>query len=1088
MPRPQLSLAVLAATLLLRSQTSTGQIDIVVQDSSGAVIPKAAITLMGSDTGNLARAVSTNEAGLAEVPLLPPGSYDIAITVAGFEKLVRRGIVVHVGDIVNLPLTLTPGSATEQITVVGETPLLEEKSVTLGQVMEEREIVQLPLNGRNYLDLGRLAAGAVPAQGSRDQTFSAYGNTGLQNAFLMDGARNENYLRGLDNRARDMLRPPLDALSQFQVQTSNFSAEFGASAGAVITAVTKSGTNQWHGSAYDFLRNDRLDASNFFAQPGSKPLLVQNQYGGSAGAPIVKNRSWIFGAYEGVHSSTESVGFATVPTAGMRQGNFGSTAVYDPASTAPNPSGSGFVRTQFPGNVIPASRFDKIGQELIAFYPLPNLPGLANDYTRNVPHLQTSQTGVIRGDVQVSAKDSMFWRGAVTRSSVQANTPLPVPAQAPANRDINSEGVAYGYTRTFTTTLVNELRFSWTRMTINQDETTALNDIIPGLLDPRIQHGTANFNPSGFAGVGAQPGEVGNSPLIKSSGVWDISDNLSKSFGKHLLKFGTDLQDIRPSTFSALSGRGSLAFTGVFSQDPQNRSKTGSAIADLLLGDANSLSTGTMADSVERGKYGGWYFQDQWAVSRSLTLNLGVRYELFFPFVETQNRMANFILNPADPLFGHLVIAGLNGQSRSLLTMDRNNWAPRVGFAWRVPGLKNTVIRSSYGIFYGQDQGNGVTSRMTNNPPFFGYGGVSVTSDQLNPLTGYVLSSGLLAPRPAPINPAQFVLSPSATSTLVSWFPHYTRPYVEEWNVTIQKQLPANMVWETSYVGNIGIHTWGQTEGNQPLTNGPGAVNTRRPLAKYTIAPIKYFSPWDTSTYEGLSSRLEKRFSQGLSFIASFTYGRAIDFQNPALDACDGCGAGDTVQNAYNRSTQRGPSDNNVPLRFAFGGIWDLPFGSGRSFVRQGWASRIVGYWQASTIYQVQSGLPFTANLSFDNANAGTTSYPNRICSGALAHPTLAEWFDTSCFVAPPSYVFGNEGRNVLTGPGRNNVDFVLHRSFPIPRWESGRLEFRGEAYNLFNHPQFANPGATIGNPGAGVISGTSVANRIVQLALRLAF
>ena len=1083
-----MALAILAAALLLRSQTSTGQIDIIVRDSSGGVIPKAVITLMGSDTGNLARTISTNEAGLAEVPLLPPGSYDIAITAAGFEKLVRLGIVVHVGDIVTLPLTLTPGSATEQITVVGQTPLLEEKSVTLGQVMEAREIVQLPLNGRNYLDLGRLAAGAVPAQGSRDQTFSAYGNNGLQNAFLMDGARNENYLRGLDNRARDMLRPPLDALSEFQVQTSNFSAEFGASAGAVITAITKSGTNQWHGSAYDFLRNNHLDASNFFAQPGSKPLLVQNQYGGSAGAPIVRNRAWIFGAYEGLHSSTESVGFATVPTAAMRQGNFSPTAVYDPASTASNPSGSGFVRTPFPDNVIPPSRFDKIGQELIGFYPLPNLPGLANNYTRNVPRLQTSQTGVVRGDIQVSAKDSMFWRGAVTRSSVQANNALPPPAQDPADRTINSEGAAYGYTRTFTTTLVNELRFSWTRMTINQDETTPLDDIIPGLLDPRIQHGTANFNPSGFAGIGAQPGEVGNSPLIKSSGVWDISDNVSKSFGKHLLKFGTDLQDIRPSTFSALSGRGSLGFTGVFSQDPQNRSKTGSAIADLLLGDANSLSTGTMADSVERGKYGGWYFQDQWAVSRSLTLNLGVRYELFFPFVETQNRMANFILNPADPLFGHLVIAGLNGQSRSLLTMDRNNWAPRVGFAWRVPGLKNTVIRSSYGIFYAQDQGNGVTSRMTNNPPFFGYGGVSVTSDQLNPSTGYVLSSGLLAPRPAPINPAQFVLSPGATSTLVSWFPHYTRPYVEEWNFTIQKQLPANMVWETSFVGNIGIHMWGQTEGNQPLTNGPGAVNTRRPLAKYTIAPIKYFSPWNCSTYEGFSTRVEKRFSQGLSFIATFTYGRAIDFQNPALDACDGCGAGDTVQNAYNRSAQRGPSDNNVPLRFAFGGIWDLPFGPGRALVPHGWASHIIGYWQASTIYQAQSGLPFTANLSFDNANAGTTSYPNRVCSGTLAHPTLFQWFDTSCFVAPPSYGFGNEGRNVLTGRGRNNLDFVLHRSFRIPRWESGRLEFRGEAYNVFNHPQFANPGATIGNPGAGVISGTSVANRIVQLALRLAF
>jgi hypothetical protein len=375
-------MAALAACVVLPAQTSTGEIDITVQDISGAVIPKAAIAITGSDTGNRARSIATNEVGLAEAPLLPPGSYDISVTAPGFEKLLRRGIVLRVGDVLTLRLTLTPGSATEEITVTGQTPLLEEKSVTLGQIMDQREIVQLPLNGRNYLELGRLAAGAIPSQGSRDQTFSAYGNSGLQNAFLMDGARNENYLRGLDNRARDMLRPPLDALSEFQVQTSNFSAEFGASAGAVVSAVTKSGTNQWHGSAYDFLRNDRLDAFNFFAQPGSKPLLVQNQYGGSVGAPLVKNRAWIFGAYEGTHTRSELVGFATVPTAAMRQGNFGSTAIFDPLSTAPNPNGSGYIRTQFQGNLIPASRFDKIGQEVLGFYPLPNLPGLANDYTK----------------------------------------------------------------------------------------------------------------------------------------------------------------------------------------------------------------------------------------------------------------------------------------------------------------------------------------------------------------------------------------------------------------------------------------------------------------------------------------------------------------------------------------------------------------------------------------------------------------------------------------------------------------------------------------------------------------------------------
>jgi len=1084
----RLLFAALFAASFLAAQTSTGEIDITVQDPTGAIVPKAGITITGSETGNLVRTLSTNGSGIAEAPLLQPGSYDIAVSLTGFEKLLRRGIVLHVGDVLNLRLTLTPGSTTEEITVVGQTPLLEEKSTTLGQVMETGQMEQLPLNGRNYLDLGRLAAGAIPSQGSRDQTFSAYGNGGLQNAFLLDGARNENYLRGLDNRARDMLRPPLDALNEFQVQTSNYSPEFGASAGAVIMAVTKNGTNQLHGSAYDFLRNDNMDAADYFAQPGVKPLLVQNQYGGSLGGPIVKDRAWIFGAYEGTPTRSESVGLTSVPTAAMRAGNFGSTPIFDPLSTAPNPSGSGSIRAQFPGNVIPASRFDQIGQQLINYYPLPNLEGTANNYTANVPQLQSNHNMVVRGDVQISSKDSLFMRGSVTRFSLDANNPLPPPAQDPVDRTINSAGIGFGYTRTFTATLVNEFRFSWTRMTIDQDETTPLNPVVPGTLDPAIKHGTPTFNVTGFAALGAQPGVVGNSPLIKSSGVWDLSDNISWSHGKHLLKFGTDLQAINPSTFSALNGRGSFGFTGVFSQDPQNRSKTGSPVADLLLGDANSLTTGTVAQAVERGKYGGWYAQDQWTVTPSLTLNLGLRYEFFFPFVETQNRMANFILNPSDPLFGRMIVAGTNGKPRGLVSLDENNWAPRIGLAWRVPELKSTVIRSSYGIFYAQDQGNGVTSRMTNNPPFYGYGGVSITSDQLNPSTGFVLSSGALAPRPAPVNPLQFVLNPSSSSQLVSWNERYTTPYVQEWNFTIEKQLPWDMVWETSYVGNIGIHLWGQYEGNQPLTNGPGSPTTRRPLVQYTVASIKAFTPWNRSTYEGLSSRLHKRFSKGVSFIASFTYGRALDLQNPALDACDSCESGDAVQNAYNRNAQKGPSDNNVPLRFVLGGAWELPFGPGRALVKQGFAAHVVGFWEVSSIYQVQSGLPFTAILSFDNANAGTTSWPNRVCGGSLPNPSVSQWFNLACFVSPASYVFGNEGRNVLTGPGRDNLDFALHRSFPLPFREGMALEFRAEAFNLFNHPQFAFPGATIGTGTAGVIGSTAVPNRELQMALRLTF
>ncbi len=1079
-------IAALAGSAAL-AQTSTGQIAVQVNDPAGGAVPNATVTVMGAATGNLARTVTTNESGLASVPLLQPENYDVTVTAAGFEKLNQRGVDVRVGDIVSLRLTLTPGNVNTEITVSGQAALLEEKSITLAHVTEEREIVGLPLNGRNYLDLGNLLPGAVPSEGSRDQSFSAYGNGGLQNAFLLDGGRNVNYLRGLDNRARDMVRPPLDALSQFQVQTSNYSAEFGSSAGAVINAITKSGTNNLHGSAYDFLRNDRMDAFNYFRTP-AKPLFVQNQWGGSAGGPILRNRAWVFGAYEGLHNRSETVGITTLPTAAILQGNFGTTAIFDPATLTQNTSGSGYLRSPFPNNVIPASRFDPVGAKLAAFYPSPDLPGLANNYIRNVPQLTDNKNLVLRGDTQLSSKDSMFARFSLTRSNTNASATLPQPAGAATIRAIRSEGAGYGYTRTFGATLVNELRFSWTTITIDQDETDPLNPIVPGLLDPALLHGTANVNVSGgFASIGAQSSVVGNSPLNKSSGVWDISDNVSKSAGRHLIKFGADVQIIRPSTFAALNGRGTLGFTGVFSQNPQSRSSTGSGFADLLLGDANSVATGTVAQAVERGWYAGGYVQDQWTVSSSFTVNLGLRYELVSPYVETQDRIADFIYNRSDPLFGHYLIAGLNGQSRTLYDMDKKDWAPRVGFVWRVPHAKDLVIRASYGIFYAQDQGNGVTNRMTSNPPFYGYGSVSITSDQLNPSTGYVLSSGVSLSRPAPVPGSQFILQPSATTALVAWDRRHPLPYTEQWNFTLQKQLPWNLIWETAYVGSIGIHLWGQTEANQPLTNGPGAVAARRPLAQYTVASIKAFGPWNISTYEGMSSRLEKRFSNGVSFVASFTHGRAIDLQNGALDACDSC-ASNAVQNNYNRAAQKGPSDIDVAYRFSYGGLFQLPFGPGHALLQHGELSKVASNWRISTIYAVQTGTPFTATLNFDNANAGTTSYPNRICDGAAANPTVTQWFNTSCFVSPATYVFGNEGRNVLRAPGRNNVTLGLHRRFPLHWREGMALEFRGEAFNLFNHPQFSRPAAVMGNAGYDTITSTAVPNRQLQVALRLEF
>lgn len=311
---------------------------------------------------------------------------------------------------------------------------------------------------------------------------------------------------------------------------------------------------------------------------------------------------------------------------------------------------------------------------------------------------------------------------------------------------------------------------------------------------------------------------------------------------------------------------------------------------------------------------------------------------------------------------------------------------------------------------------------------------------------------------------------------------------MQEWNLTVEKQLPWNMLWRTSYVGNIGLYLYGQSQGNQPLTNGPGSPTTRRPLAKYTEASVMEFSPWDRSHYEGASTELEKQFGSGLLFMTDFTYSKAMDLYNPALDVCDGCGSSESVQNSYDLNSLLGNSAQDAPFRFTFSGTWSLPFGAGQRLASQGWEKVAFGGWQVDGVYQAQPGYPFTPTLSFDNANAGNTSFPNRICSGSLSSPTLQEWFNTSCFVTPPEYQFGNSGRDILFGPGINNLDSALHRSFKIPWGELTQLQFRAEAFNFLNHPQFGEPGSTQGTSTFGVIGATSVANREVQFALRLVF
>ncbi len=1062
------------------AQTSSGSISGTVYDPSGAVIPGAQVKLSGTETGELVRTLTTDNLGAFSAPLLRPSVYTVEASAQGFKTLRRTGIVLRVDDTLALRLTLDPGATTESINVTAAAELLEERTNAVGQVVDEKTMQQLPLNGRNYLQLGSLAAGAVPSR-SRDRTISAYGNRGLQNAFLLDGARNQSYLRGLDNRQRDAMRPQLEAIAEFKVQTSNYSAEYGASAGSVINVVTKSGSNEIHGSAFEFLRNNKMDARDFFLPATSKqPLYIQHQFGGSLGGPFVKNRAWWQGAFQRTHISEGETNVSTVPLVAERGGVF-ATPMYDPATTRTNPAGAGFVRDLFPNNTIPAARFDRVGKPLMDRYPVPNLPGAARNYVSNPLQATRSNNATGRADLRVSDKDSVFFRFSLDDGTYNRLPALPIGAQTGTNRETPARSYGVGYTRIVSPTMVNEVRFAYNYIAVNQDGTLPLENLVAGALDPKVTSAFPTFAPTGYATLGDQPAGFSNVPLYKSSKVWNFSDNFSVVKNKHTMKMGVDFQMLDIPTFATLSGRGSFGFTGVFTQNPQRRPGSGSGLGDLLLGLPNAITVGSPSDANERANNTYFYFQDDWTVTSKLTLNLGLRYELTNPFWDKNNRLANLVLDSGHPLFGQYVLAGDGRMPRSLMEADRNNFAPRLGFAWRPP-VKGTVVRGGFGIFFAQDEAVGVSQRITNNPPFVGFGGLGLVSDQVNISSTIPLSSPLPA-RPAAVDGSSYKFDPRSTVQIRSWASRFTLPYVAQWNLSIQKELTNTLVWEINYVGNRGVKLFGAYEGNQPLP-GAGSVNDRRPLAAITRASILRVEPWVNATYHGLSTRLEKRFAKGLSFLGVYTFGRALDTQSN-MDLCQDCvgsnGFG-SVQDTRNRRLNYGLADHHIAHRFVFSGNYELPFSA------PGVAGHLVRGWALSGISTMQTGQPITVTLNFDNANTGTTNWPNRLGKGVPANQSINNWIDAAAFAFPAAQTFGNAGRNILTGPGFLSTDVSLQRNFGLKLTDRSRIEFRAEAFNVFNTPQFGNPNATLGNPAFGTVGGTARSNRQMQLGLRFLF
>lgn len=1062
------------------AQVDTGAISGSVSDGSGAVLANAEVQVINEAT-NGKIVLKTNGSGFYAAPSLQPGSYTIVAALDGFSSQKRTGIEVRVQDHLDIAFVLNVGAINTELTVAAQAPVLESETSSLGGVVEGQTIENLPLNGRNYIQLATLGAGTSPSRRSTERnTFVANGARPIQNSYMLDGIDNKNKIVGFDSSSAQSIEPVIDAVQEFKVQTSTFSAEFGQAAGAVVNATIKTGSNQLHGSLFEFARNSALDAEPYFQPAGETPQFIQNQFGATLGGPIIRNKTFFFFAWQSSREVNAAPQLANVPTLSQLDGQF-STPIYDPATTRPDPSGTGYIRDPFPGNAIPASRWDPVATKLLALYPTPNLAGKNNFFSDQKETVDNNQY-IGRIDHHFNEKDSLFGHYLTSWNRNILPALLTPPANDPSIVTPEAHNFAASESHIFRANLINEARVGYqeTRETqhINSPRLFDQYGII-GAPDIAAVQGLPTFAIAGVATLGTTgPGNLptpatgsGNLPIDKQGRTIQVDDNVSWVHGRHTVKFGFDFQQVTLYANSTLQARPNFDFTGVYTQNPQGRAGTGSGFADFLLGLTNDSQVSTRSVSNSRQHIYQGYVQDDWNISPRLTVNVGLRYELPLPFYETGNKYSDLILEPGS-LYGTLLDAhnaDAAGYRNSFVDPNRHNFAPRAGFAFKL--TPKTVIRSAAGIFYGRDENVPVARRPTNNPPYFILS--TYTSDQIDP--SIILSQGFPANALDPAN----VKNPAVNSYLR----HSPTPYVQQWNINIQRELPGALVAQVAYVGSSSHDLYYPDNIDLPAP-GPGSIQPRRPIQGYSA--IYEYAPFVSANYSGLQAQLERRFGRGLTFLGAYTYSHSFDNGPSQADNT----AGDPgPQNPLNFAAERGNSNFDVRQRFVASSVYELPFGKGRRFLGNSrFGSAIAGGWQLTGILSLQTGLPFTPTLSFDPTNTGTTARPNRTGNGNLPSSQQGplHWFDSSAFTTPAPFTYGNSGRNILRGPGLRNIDVGLARTLAMR--ESLGLEFRAEAFNLFNTPQFGLPNSTLGVATTGVISTVVNPQRELQLALRLSF
>ena len=1112
---------VFALTAQIEQANITGS----VTDATGASVPGALVTATHTGTGVAAK-TRTNESGVYRLPYLTVGNYELTVERVGFEKTRVSGIALTVGLTATVNVSLKTGSVQQEVTVEATSITLEQQTSALGNTVGSRQILELPLLGRNPYSLLLLAPGVMPKGGAGAGPIVNGGRSNTSE-ILLDGAETRN------STTNDIAyTPPLETVEEFKVFTNSFSAEFGRSGGGVLTAATRSGTNSLHGAVYEFLRNDKLNANGWNSNRVGLPrnAFRRNEFGVAIGGPVYlprvydgRNRDFFFVNWERIPQRSPDNILATVPTALERTGDFSRTTtsagalirIFDPTTTVPAAAGQ-FTRTQFPDNRIPASRVDPISRRILEFYPQPNRETIVQNFVQNGSRRNDTDRLFLRWDHTIGTRHRIFLSVGIQGNeqfTPGVNTAFPGEGVNGEQGKIKSDAIyaVLSDTVTFQPNLIGQFRLSTTRRVIVTEPRSAgfdmtqlgfprsLQDRAKQLVFPRI-------GPSDIAALGPD----------RASYFTDAEDNregqahLSWVRGGHSVKFGGNFALQTFNIFRPERPSGSYDFSRVFTQGPNPTASSATAgygAATFLLG----LPTGgTFSDDPSLAtsqRYYAWYLQDDWKILRNLTLNLGMRWEYQTPWTDRFDQLGFFDPEFTDPLTkqkGLLRFTGRDGNSRFQSDPDRNNYSPRVGLAWQI--LPNTVIRSGYGLFYfpgsggvgagASDLGSGF---LAQTPVFLGPPPAAPNTPPANASFGNAFTAGFFT---APFD--------GVGGSVGTAFRDWLTPFNHHWNFNIQRTLTRTLLVEAAYTGSRGQHIWVNRSrsavpveflslgtGLDALVANPyfgviqsGALSVAQVRRSQILQPFNHYTGVSRfrdavgdSVYHAFTLRLDKQFSHGLSFQAAFTSGKQID------NVQERFGGRSTFNDPNNLALSKSIGEFDRPRYLVTSYIYELPFGPGKTFLKSGVGSHLLGRWQIAGITTFGKGLPLVITGPNNTRLPGVSARADRLRDPVLAQDqrTLDRYFDTSAFQPAATFSIGNDSRTEprLRSIGTNTFDLSLSRIQPIR--ERMQLQFRAEFFGAFNKPQFGEPNSNVVATNFGAITSAG-GTRQIQMGLRLSF